>query len=81
MSFSFAPTVAEVIGPLTRRSLDETQFDDLECRDLLHGRCASHRYGLAALHLGLRAGQKGLAYIVKRLHCWVRDMLSDFERF
>jgi hypothetical protein len=29
------------------------QFDDLECRDLLHAGRAGYGYGFSALHLGL----------------------------
>ncbi len=36
-----------------RRYPDESQFDDWECRDLLHAGRAGHRYGFSVLHLGL----------------------------
>ena len=36
-----------------------SQFDDLECRDLLNAGRAGYDYGFAALHLGLQAARDG----------------------
>jgi hypothetical protein len=40
------------------RNPDETEFDDLEGRDLLDAGGAGYRYGRTVLHLGLQAGLK-----------------------
>ena len=40
--------------------LVETQFDDLECRDLLHAGRTGYSYGFAALNVGLQAAAKTL---------------------
>jgi hypothetical protein len=39
--------------------LAETQFDDLECRDLLHAGRAEYHYGVTGLNLGLEAMATG----------------------
>src|SRR5437899_11966781 len=48
--FNAGPIAATVIS---RRDPGETQFDDLEWRDLLHAGRARYRYGRTVLHLGL----------------------------
>jgi hypothetical protein len=47
-----------------------TQFDDLECRELLHGGGSRYRDGFGALNLGLQAAARDVAKAACRWAFW-----------